>query len=140
MLAHAFRILGVFAVVAVFAAPEILLATDRLMVHHSKQPTNAESGLEYEFTFKVMSHSTRDPIDGAAFTIATDMPSMPGAHHMPHVQGEPTGEPGTYKATLDFDMPGQWTLILKFEQPRRDQVVISDTIDHLSGDNAHHEH
>ena len=52
---------------------------------------------------------------------------------MPHVTGEPTGEPGTYRAELDFDMPGEWNLILKFRKPNRDQVVISDMIEKQPG-------
>ena len=104
-------------------------AGDRMVVQHSKQPTDAESGLGYEYTFMVTKHGSGDPVDGAEFSVATDMPSMPGAHHMPHRSGEPTGEPGTYRAELDFDMPGEWNLILRFSKPNRDQVVISDMIE-----------
>ena len=104
-------------------------AGDRMVVKHSKQPTDAESGLGYEYTFKVTKHRGGDPVDGAEFSVSTDMPSMPGAHHMPPVTGEPTGEPGTYTSEIDFDMPGEWNLILRFSKPMRDQVVISDMIE-----------
>ena len=110
-----------------------VMAADRMMVQHSKQPTTAESGLGYEFTFRVTKHGSGDPVDGAEFSVSTDMPSMPGAHHMPPVAGEPTGEPGTYRAELDFDMPGKWNLILRFRKPSRDQVVISDMIEKRPG-------
>lgn len=115
-------------------------AANRLMVHHSKQPTGAKSGLGYEYTMKVLKHGSHEPVDGADFMISTDMAAMPGAHHMPHVRGEPTGEPGTYKAKFDFDMPGEWNLILKFEKPQRDQLVISDTIEKHAGGDDHAEH
>lgn len=106
----------------------VAVAGDRMVVQHSRQPTDAESGLGYEYTFKVTRHGSGEPVAGAHFTIATDMPAMPGAHHMPHVTAEPAGEPGAYKAAFDFDMPGDWNLILRFGKPVRDQVVIPDTI------------
>ena len=119
---------------AVFlVAQSAVMAADRMVVQHSKQATTAATGLGYEFTFKVTKHGSGDPVDGAEFSVSTDMPSMPGAHHMPPVAGEPTGEPGTYRAELDFDMPGEWNLILKFRKPSRDQVVISDMIERQPG-------
>ena len=121
------RVFGVAA--AALLAHGAAVAGDRMMVQHSKQPTDADSGLVYEYTFKVTMHGSGDPVDGAEFSVSTDMPSMPGAHHMPHVAGEPTGESGTYRAELDFDMPGEWNLILRFGKPNRDQVVISDMIE-----------
>lgn len=117
-----------------------VLAGDRMVVQHSKQSTGAESGLGYEYTFKVTRHGSGDFVDGAEFSVSTDMPSMPGAHHMPHVTGMATGEPGVYKAELDFDMPGEWNLILKFRKPNRDQVVISDMIEKRSGVEGHTGH
>ena len=127
---------------AFLLAQSAVMAGDRMMVRHSKQSTGTESGLGYEYTFKVTRHGSGDPVDGAEFSVSADTPSMPGAHHMPHVTGEPTGEPGTYKADLDFDMPGAWNLILKFRKPNRDQVVISDMIDKQPGgkDHAGHGH
>lgn len=113
-----------------------VLAGDRMVVQHSKQSTGAESGLGYEYTFKVTRHGSGDLVDGAEFSVSTDMPSMPGAHHMPPVTGMAAGEPGVYKAELDFDMPGEWNLILRFKKPNRDQVVISDMIEKRSDGNG----
>jgi len=104
-------------------------AADRLMVLHSKKPIGTSSGLAYEYTFKVKSHQSAKIVEGADFIVATDMPSMPGAHHMPHVRSEPGHHPGTYTIKLDFDMPGEWNLILKFSKPFREQVVIRDTVE-----------
>ena len=105
------------------------IAGDRMMVEHSRQPTDAESGLGYEYTFRVTRRGSGEPVDGAEFSVSADMPSMPGAHHMPHRTGEPAGEPGTYRAAVEFDMPGRWNLILRFSKPNRDQVVIPDMIE-----------
>ena len=139
------RVFGLAAAALLFCGAAV--AGERMMVQHSKQPTAAESGLGYEYTFRVTSHGSGEPVDGAQFSVSTDMPSMPGAHHMPHQTGEPTGEPGTYRAAFEFDMPGEWTLILRFSKPRRDQVVISDLIekqghaghgtDHSDHDHSH---
>lgn len=126
--------LSLFA--AFLLAQSVATAGDRMMVQHSKQPTGAEGGLGYQYTFKVTKHGSGEPVDGAELSISTDMPSMPGAHHMPHVAGEPAGEPGAYKAELDFDMPGEWNLILRFKKPNPDQVVISDMIDRRPGGKA----
>ena len=133
--------LGIPAGIALALAHGASMAGDRMAVEHSKQPTSAEGGLGYAYTFRVTKHGSGDPVDGAEFSIATDMPGMPGAHHMPHVTGEPTGEPGTYTSEIDFDMPGEWNLILRFSKPSRDQVVISDMIErHHSGkDHAGHD-
>ena len=103
-------------------------AADRLIVDHSKQPLGSSSGLAYEYTFKVKSHPSGKIVDRADFIVATDMPSMPGAHHMPHVKSTPGHHPGTYTIKLDFDMPGEWNLILKFSKPYREQVVIRELV------------
>lgn len=110
-----------------FALPQSY-AGERIVVDYKKEPTGSKSGLEYRYTFTVNTHKSQSPVDGADFTIATDMPSMPGAHHMPHVRAGPGKMPGTYSATIDFDMAGPWNLILRFTKPQRDQVVVSDTI------------
>ncbi len=103
-------------------------AGDRMAVEFQKNQTGSEKGLEYHYTFKVRNHMTGEAVSGAKFMIATDMPAMTGAHHMPHVAGKPTGNPGEYRATIDFDMAGKWSLILRFTSPHRDQIVVSDHI------------
>lgn len=113
-------------VALISAAP--VRAADRLAVEFHKSETGSERGLEYSYTFKVSNQKTGEAVSGAEFVIATDMPAMPGAHHMPHVAGTPTGNPGEYRATIDFDMAGQWSLILRFTSPHRDQVVVSDHV------------
>ena len=117
-----------------------VLSADRLKVEFSKTPTGAESGLAYEYSFTVTRQKSGEPVEGADFTIATDMPSMPGAHHMPHVKAEPAGKPGSYRARIDFDMTGGWNLILRFKKPHRDQVVITDEVARRSGGPEHAGH
>ena len=68
---------------ALLLAQSAVMAADRMLVQHSKQSTGAESGLGYEYTFRVTRHGSGDLVDGAEFSVSTDMPSMPGAHHMP---------------------------------------------------------
>ena len=125
-----YKSFGIFLLVLnAFAFVEPAKAADRLIVDHSKKPIDTTSGLGYEYTFKVKSHQSAKIVEGADFIVATDMPSMPGAHHMPHVRSEPGHHPGTYTIKLDFDMPGEWNLILKFSKPFREQVVIRDTVE-----------
>ena len=93
MTAHFDRRLLLAIPAAFLLAQSGVMAADRMMVQHSKQSTAAESGLGYEYTFKVTKHGSGDPVDGAEFSIATDMPGMPGAHHMPPVTGSRPGSP-----------------------------------------------
>ena len=123
------RVVSIPVAVALLLAHGAASAGDRMAVQHTRQPAGVEGGLGYDYTFRVTKRGSGDPVDGAAFSIATDMPSMPGVHHIPHVTGEPTGEPGIYTAEIEFDMPGEWNLILRFSEPFRDQVVISDMIE-----------
>ena len=110
------------------------------MVEFEKSKTEAPSGLEYEYTFSVKSHASGDAIADAEFMISTDMPSMPGMHQMPHVNAEPGHHPGSYKAKIDFDMAGEWTLNLKFSKPHLDQVVLTDKVGEQMGEMDHSGH
>lgn len=121
--------------------PTSTSAAERMAATFTKEPTKSESGLKYRYTFKVNEQKSGKPVEGAQFMISTDMPSMPGAHHMPHQKAEPGDNPGTYHATVDFGMPGQWTLILKFFKPYRDQLVLTDMIEKESiGKHSGHMH
>lgn len=126
-------------------------AGERMSVDYRKEPTTAKSGLAYRYTFTVTTLKDKEPVEEADFTIATDMPSMPGAHHMPHVKAEPGETPGTYHATIDFDMAGEWNLILRFSRPQRDQIVLNDEVaqkpdaggrhrDHKAHEHSRHKH
>ncbi len=112
------------------------IAGDRMDINFEKGKTGSERGLEYEYSFSVRNAATGAPISDAEFMIATDMPAMPGAHHMPHVAGVPTGVPGKYRAKIDFDMAGKWSLILRFTKPQRDQIVLTDHIENYACEGA----
>jgi hypothetical protein len=127
-------VLALVAAVALIVAPQGAISGERVKVEFEKVKTDAPSGLEYDYTFMVKNHHSGDAIEDADFMISTDMPAMPGAHHMPHVKAEPGHHPGSYKARLDFDMAGEWTLTLKFSQPHKDQVVISDMVGEQAGE------
>lgn len=103
-------------------------AAERLHAEFTKEPTGAASGLEYHYVIKVTS-SDGTPVEGAIFEISSDMPAMPGAHHMPHIAGKSADDPGVYHAKIDFVMPGEWRLVLRFEKPHRDVVVLNDMVD-----------
>lgn len=125
--------LAALMLLSVFTAAGVV-AADRVLVEFEKIKTDAPSGLEYEYTFMVKKHGSGDMVEGADFMISTDMAAMPGAHHMPHVKAEPGHHPGAYKAKLEFDMAGEWTLILSFTQPHKDKVVLTDMVGEADGD------
>lgn len=132
------RNLWVSALVAALAlVPSAATAGERLMAEYTKEFTGSKGGLEHLYTIKVKIHKTGAPVAGAEFTIATDMPTMPGAHHMPPVKAEPGDHSGTYHATIDFVMVGGWNLILRFTKPHRDQIVLTDTVLMQAGGKGH---
>ena len=61
------RLLGFSA--AMLLAHGAATAGDRMVVRHSKQPTDAESGLGYEYTFKVTRRGSDHPVDGAEYSM-----------------------------------------------------------------------
>ena len=64
------------------------------------------------------------PVEGAAFTVRPEMPSMPMAHNIEPVAAEPGEMPGAYEVTLTLDMHGRWLLSLDLTEPARDKVVV----------------
>ena len=105
------------ATLACLAAPAW---ADRIEAHADCAAT--ETDLRFTCTFTL---SRPDgPVDGAAFTVRPDMPSMPMAHNLLPVPAEPTDTPGSYTAVLDLQMHGGWTLTLDVTAPRRDRIVL----------------
>ncbi|MGH6815863.1 MAG: FixH family protein [Hyphomicrobiaceae bacterium] len=102
---------------------------DRLKVDFTKKSTGHRRGLQYEYTFKVTSAETGEPVPGAEFTVVADMPAMRG-HHPTRPAAAAAGDTvGTYRATLHFFMAGEWELKLEFKTPRRDELAILDTVE-----------
>lgn len=69
------------------------------------------------------------PLDGAQFTVAADMPSMPMAHNIRPVEASPSKTAGEYRVTLDLDMTGEWAVKLRLKAPVRDLVVLHYVFD-----------
>jgi hypothetical protein len=61
---------------------------------------------------------------GVEITVGADMPSMPMAHNVKPVKARPGKAPGEYRATLDLDMTGEWTVKLRLSGAVRDVLVL----------------
>jgi len=61
------------------------------------------------------------PLEGATVTLGGLMPSMPMAHTIRPVKAAATGRPGQYKATLELEMLGMWTVDVDIAGPVRDK-------------------
>ena len=57
------------------------------------------------------------PLRAARFTVAADMPSMPGAHSIVPARARPGRVAGEYRLTLDLEMLGEWALEFRFTRP-----------------------
>jgi hypothetical protein len=85
--------------------------------------TPTESTLVYRCLVQVADPAGK-PVEGAEVTLSADMPSMPMAHNVKPVTARPiTGKPGSYEATLELEMPGEWLVKLQFRAPHRDLVT-----------------
>lgn len=107
-----------------YALPLILLATPalaaRIQATADCQPGHMDMHYACAFTLT----QDGDPVEGAAFTVLADMPSMPMAHNMHAVEAKPTDQPGVYKAMLHMEMHGDWALKLNLTAPARDLIVL----------------
>ena len=64
------------------------------------------------------------PLAGAEMAVAADMPTMPMAHNVRPARARPGAKPGEYKARLDLEMLGEWTIKLRLDSPVRDLLVL----------------
>lgn len=76
------------------------------------------------FTCLISLQQDGAPVEGAAFTVKTTMPSMPMAHNMPGAEAEATETPGEYKVMLHLEMYGEWALSLMLSEPERDMIML----------------
>ena len=79
---------------------------------------SSKNSLDRESLITITDH-TGKPISNAKVTISLDMPSMPGAHHVPPVLATPTTTPGRYTALLRPEMVGEWTARIEMSAPQR---------------------
>ena len=109
---------SLLALVPAIALP----ASERPMVNVECKPTDEK--LIFECTFDVMGKKSHQPIEGAAFKVNADMPTMPLAHNVRPIRPDPVdGTPGRYEGRLELEMLGEWVIKMTFDKPVRDIVI-----------------
>jgi hypothetical protein len=83
----------------------------------------AAKKLHYDCTIKLTDARTNEPLAGIDVMVGADMPSMPMAHRVRPVKATPTAEPGSYQASIQLEMYGDWALRLDLAGRVRDRVV-----------------
>ncbi|MBI2312718.1 MAG: FixH family protein [Betaproteobacteria bacterium] len=78
--------------------------------------------LVYDCRIRLSEAGSGNPLNGASVSVGADMPSMPMAHNAHPVAAKPAGEPGSYRARLRLEMPGEWALRIRVSGPVRDQL------------------
>ena len=104
-------------------APALALAGgERPMVKVDCEATDEK--LVFHCTFEVMGRKSHEPVEGAAFKVNADMPTMPLAHNVRPIRPEPVaGKAGSYEGRLELEMLGEWALKITFDKPVRDIVI-----------------
>ena len=104
-------------------APALALAGgERPMVKVGCEPTDEK--LVFHCTFDIMGRKSHQPVEGAAFKVNADMPTMPLAHNVRPIRPEPVaGKPGSYEGRLELEMLGEWAIKMTFDKPVRDIVI-----------------
>ena len=125
----------------VLLAPALALAAgERPAVQVDCRPTDEKLVLPVHVRGGGEEESGR-PIEGAAFKVNADMPTMPLAHNVRPVRPEPVaGEPGSYEGRLALEMPGEWALRMTFDEPVRDVVIEKRTFGGAAGATDHSGH
>jgi hypothetical protein len=72
-------------------------------------------------------------LNNIQMTLGALMPSMPMAHTIRPVKAAPTGNPGEYKAVLELQMPGVWTVEIDLSGTVRDKVARNLQVDECAG-------
>lgn len=102
--------------------PAAALAGERPTVNVECTPTDEK--LVFHCTFDVEGRKSRRPVEGAAFKVGADMPSMAMAHNVEPIRPAPVpGKPGSYQGMLALEMLGDWALKITFDEPVRDVVI-----------------
>lgn len=128
------------AILAALLAPAPALAAgERPSVKVDCRPTDEK--LVFQCTFEVAGRKSGRPIEGAAFKVNADMPTMPLAHNVRPIRPAPVaGEPGSYEGRLALEMPGEWALRMTFDEPVRDIVIEKRTFGGAAGATDHSGH
>ncbi len=113
------------SMVLVLAAAGVLsmpaAAGERKAAEVQCRPT--EQRLVYDCMITLKAKGSGAPVADAEFTVGADMPSMPGAHNVRPVAAEAHGMAGMYRARIELEMTGEWTLKLDFTKPSRDRLT-----------------
>ena len=72
-------------------------------------------------------------LNNIQMTLGALMPSMPMAHTIRPVKAAPTGNPGEYKAVLELQMAGVWTVEIDLSGTVRDKVARNLQVDECAG-------
>ena len=96
-------------------------AAERARADIACAPT--EPALVYDCTITLTRAGDGGPVENAEVTVGADMPSMPMAHTIRPVPAGPAGAPGRYRARLELEMTGEWTVRVDVNGPLRDRVV-----------------
>ena len=120
--------------------PAIALAAgERPMVKVDCKPTDEK--LVFHCIFEVMGKKSHEPVEGAAFKVNADMPTMPLAHNVRPIRPEPVdGKPGSYEGRLELEMLGEWTIKMTFDEPVRDIVIEKVTFGDEAMDHSKMDH
>ena len=104
-------------------APTLALAAgERPMVKVDCEPTDEK--FAFHCMFEVMGRKSHEPIEGAAFKVNADMPTMPLAHNVRPILPKPVdGKPGSYEGRIELEMLGEWAIKMTFDKPVRDIVI-----------------
>ncbi len=73
------------------------------------------------------------PLNNAQVTLGALMPSMPMAHTIRPAKAAPTGNPGEYRATLELQMSGVWTVDIDVSGAVRDKVARNLQVEECAG-------
>lgn len=118
---HSIR-LPLIAGLGVLVPVVALAAGERPMVKLDCKPTDEK--LVFHCTFDVMGRKSHQPVEGAAFKVNADMPTMPLAHNVRPIRPDPVdGAPGRYEGRLELEMLGEWAIKMTFDEPVRDIVI-----------------
>jgi len=79
--------------------------------------------LRQRCTVTLRDRRTGNPIEGAAVTLAADMPSMPLTHSVRPAAASAGMAPGTYHGALELEMAGRWVITVRIAGPVYDQVT-----------------
>ncbi len=137
---HAGMVLGVIYLCLAFWCATSVADAKRMTSDLTCEPT--DQALVYHCTIRLMQRQDNKPIQDAEFVMNTSMPSMPMAHHMPPVKGQPGKEPGIYHGVFHFEMAGEWAIDVQTQKPFRD-IMRHKIIVHKPGGStstSHHKH